>query len=879
MPDTKRTASGVLGGFAGLVGLSAVAGVLIAATVTPAIALSGAAASSAITMFDNLPSVLEIEKLMLPTTFYYKDPSGADVELTKFYDQNRSPVEFDQIAPVMYDAVLSSEDKNFYKHGGVDLVGTASAVYDNLRGTDSRGGSSISQQYVKNILVQRCEQNAEEVTEEKDGQTVVVTTRDEALANCWVEATTAAGNEGIQRKLQEMRYAIALEQKYSKQEILLGYLNIANFGGTNYGIDAAARYYFNVAAKDLSLGQAAALAGMVQNPNSYRLDRPNGSTFDKDGNPINSAADGYAVTKSRQVYVLDRLLADGKITQEQHDAAVAEPITPAITPPKTGCGATGQMAFFCQYVKNIIKTDPAFGATPEDRLKALQRGGLNIYTTLDMRVQQPAQDAMAANAPAAIPGMEFGAAAVSVEATTGRVLSMVQNKTFSEDLALTDADHAFTSLVYAADQKHGNSNGFSAGSTFKLFTLIDWLEKGHSLNEVLNGTARPFKRVENRCGSPWVNVKNEIVNNFARSPGRVGTPMQFTAASLNTGFFAMAEKLDLCDIKNVATKMGVTQANGEPVQMNDLFSVVGSAAVTPLAMAGAYGTVANSGIYCQPRAIDRVTDSDGVDQPQFVPKTTCTQVLDPKIAATAAFALQGVMTGSGTGAVSNPRDGTPMLGKTGTNEDDQTWMVESSSKVATAVWVGNTTNKASLSKQRYKGIQLSQLRHRIAPVIQRAANEFYGGDRFPEPDRDLTRQVLADLPNVVGLSIDEATRRLDDAGFEVIVGDPIDSSEAAGIVAAQNPSAGRVASGATITISPSNGNGLAVPGDVAGRSVNEAISYLRSVGFGDVQPGACVEEKGVKGNGQATGTNPPGGTTVNRNSTILVDYKSENCAR
>ena len=135
MPDTKRTASGVLGGFAGLVGLSAVAGVLIAATVTPAIALSGAAASSAITMFDNLPSVLEIEKLMLPTTLYYKDRAGADVELTKFYDQNRSPVEFDQIAPVMYDAILSSEDKNFYKHGGIDLVGTAVRVYDNLRGT------------------------------------------------------------------------------------------------------------------------------------------------------------------------------------------------------------------------------------------------------------------------------------------------------------------------------------------------------------------------------------------------------------------------------------------------------------------------------------------------------------------------------------------------------------------------------------------------------------------------------------------------------------------------------------------------------------------------------------------------------------------------
>src|SRR5687768_18480998 len=109
MPDTKRTASGVLGGFAGLVGLSAVAGVLVAATVTPAIALSGAAASSAITMFDNLPSVLEIDKLMLPTTIWVKNSPSDEkyVEMTQFYDQNRSPVEYNEVAPVMYDAILS----------------------------------------------------------------------------------------------------------------------------------------------------------------------------------------------------------------------------------------------------------------------------------------------------------------------------------------------------------------------------------------------------------------------------------------------------------------------------------------------------------------------------------------------------------------------------------------------------------------------------------------------------------------------------------------------------------------------------------------------------------------------------------------------------
>ena len=134
--------------------------------------------------------------------------------------------------------------------------------------------------------------------------------------------------------------------------------------------------------------------------------------------------------------------------------------------------------------------------------------------------------------------------------------------------------------------------------------------------------------------------------------------------------------------------------------------------------------------------------------------------------------------------------------------------------------------------------------------------------------------MLTDLPNVIGMSIDEAKRRLGDAGFEVSVGEPVDSNAAEGTVAAQNPGAGRVAGGTTVTISPSNGNGAAVPGNVAGRTLSEAISYLQSVGFGDVQPGTCVEEKGVKGEGQATGTNPPAGTSVNRNATILVDYKS-----
>ncbi len=493
MPDKNRTASGVLGGLAGLVGLSAVAGVLVTATVTPAIAVSGAAASSAITMFDNLPSVLDIDRLMLPTTLYAKKADSDDyVELTQFYDQNRSPVEFDEITPVMYDAILSSEDPRYYQHGGVDLIGTTRAVLSNLRGGgETQGGSSISQQYVKNILVQRCEADAE--TEEEKYE-------------CWTAATTAAGDEGIQRKLQEMRYAIALEQKYSKNEILLGYLNIANFGGTTYGIDAAARRYFGVAAKDLTLAQAATLAGIVQNPNTYRIDRAGGSIFNSDGVGLNgapdgevdapagqlaaldslladgtiddeqylAAADGYTLTKGRQLYVLSRMLDDGKITRDQYIEAAIAPITPKITSPKTGCSAASGAEYYCQYVRYVVENDPAFGATTDERTELLRRGGLNIYTTLDWSLQKSSTETMSRYAPSAIEGWDFGSTSVSVEAETGRVLAIAQNTKFREDQ--TD-DPNYSSIVYAGDLTYGGSRGFNAGSTFKLFTAAMALEE------------------------------------------------------------------------------------------------------------------------------------------------------------------------------------------------------------------------------------------------------------------------------------------------------------------------------------------------------------------------------------------------------------------
>lgn len=853
MPQKNRTVKGVLGGLVGLVGLSAIAGLLVTASVTPVLAMTGVAGSTALTIFDELPEVLKVDTPMEQSTIYATNPEGKPVVLASFYEQNRVPVTYEQVAPVLYDAILSSEDKNFYTHGGVNLGATVKALVDNVRGTSSRGASTISQQFVKNVRIQQCEQNVNTASE----------TYADELQQCWQDATNASGVDGIERKLQEMRYAIQIEKDYSKNDILLGYLNIANFGGTVYGIEAAARYYFSTSAAKLTVGQAATLAGIVQNPNTYRIDKPGGTYTTDDGVAHNSAEDGYKDAKDRRDYVLGRMLTDGKITQAQHDEAKAAAIEPAIKVPTQGCAAAGRNAYFCQYVKSIVENDEAFGADIQERRDLLRRGGLKIYTTLDFRVQDPAAEEMANVVPANFDNKYFGAAGVSIEVGTGRILSITQNTKFSET---PTTDQQYSSLVFAGDQKYGKSGGFQVGSTYKLFTLIDWLEKGHSVRENLNGTVQTNLQIP-VCGSPQ-STDTAKIGNFGRSRGYPGTPMTFTAQSLNSGYFAMASKLDVCDINKVADKMGVTLASGEKVtEENVPYDVLGPKNISPIAMANAYATVASGGTYCTPRAIDKVIDAEGKERP--LPKASCTEgVLSKEVAATAAYALQGVMAGGGTGARANPFDGTPLIGKTGTHDLWSTMMIESSTKVATAVWAGRSNGNHDNVFNVWTGSHLlNEVRYPLARAAQHAANQAYGGDRFPEPDGNLIRQIRVDVPDVVGQTVEEATANLERAGFQVSVGAPVDSEEATNIVVEQSPS-GQAAAGATITISPSNGKGATVP-DVTGQSPTEANAALVAAGFTTVErEGSCNAEGAT-----VTATTPAANSAATKATPIRVSCK------
>jgi membrane peptidoglycan carboxypeptidase len=602
----------------------------------------------------------------------------------------------------------------------VDVTGSIRGAVLTALHKDVQGGSSITQQYVKNILVQRCENKQPDVT-----ATLAVQKKQEAAYQaCYYDATKV----DPVRKLKEMRYAIGLEKQYSKNQILQSYLNIALFGGRVYGVQSAASYYFGVSAKALNLQQAATLIAILNNPDNLRIDHPD----DK----ANGAANGYKETLDRRNYVLDRMLTNGKITKEQHDAARATKIEPKITPVLNGCMTAQQYSagFFCDYVERIVEQNPIFGKTADQRSQFLIRGGLKIYTTLNLDLQHTAQTALSAYIPPTSPNLDLGSSNVSVEVGTGRVVTMVENRAYDNTAS---PGPGTTSVNYNTDYAYGGSEGFQTGSSYKAFDLLEWLTEGHTLNESVNGTQHLFPQTafheSDPCqdigGAPW-----SVANDEGESVTSTSV-MNATAQSINSIFAMMATKLDLCGIKERAQDLLVHGADEEsnPFRANPS-SVLGTNYIAPITMATAYAGIANNGVACSPIAIDKVVASTGTALP--VPKTQCsTTPINPAVAAAAIYALQGVLRGGGTAASANPNDGVPIFGKTGTTDNSiENWLVTSTTKVAQATWVGNVQGQVALRSQSFNGVGGGNVKFSIVKPIAAALNAAYGGAAFPAPD-------------------------------------------------------------------------------------------------------------------------------------------------
>jgi membrane peptidoglycan carboxypeptidase len=813
---------GVLSGVIGMLGFSVIAGVLVTVMVTPALAVTGVTATNTIGIFDSLPEFIELGNQPQKNEIYAingVNPDGTNsyVQIAQVYDQNREEVQWDGVSQFLKDATIAGEDRRFYDHGGVDVQGVIRAALGNVAGGDTSGASTLSMQLVKNIYIQNALQLA---------------TEDEQKAG--IKAAQAGT---FDRKIKEMKLAIGLEKRYTKDEILLAYLNIAGFGGNNYGIQSAAQHYYGVSAADVTLAQAASLIAIVQEPGARSLEYP----------------ENYAANQTRRDVILKNMFVEKMIDQASLDAALATPVDPTtvtIQPYTNGCIAANPYAtYFCDYVTLKIKDLETLGSTAAERQANWKTGGYKLYTTLDLRLQQVAQDSVAGQAPANETRFQLGASAVSVQPGTGRILTMAQNKTFDNSLAAA-ADPTRTAVNYNTDFDYGGSGGFQVGSTYKTFTLLNWLNSGRGLNEVVNANPRTLQQAAftNTCpnisngggaedgpfGGTW---------KFKNSSGETGnrTVMAATAASINGAFASMGLELDQCETKRLATALGVHTAIKvdnpdtaivENKIMSNPSAILGTNNIAPLTMAAAYAGLANHGIYCEPIAVESISNAKGEVLPGEAQR--CNQAIDPEVAATAVYALQGAMKTYG----GNPGGSIPIFGKTGTTDgSQQTWLMSSTTNVTTAVWYGNIVGNYSITKYR-AGINN---RHITAKPINQKANELYGGNAFDAPANRLLTGAGITLPNFVGGTADNAKSIIESLKLTYADGGQVDSDLPAGSVARTDPGEGAVMSrGGTVTVFTSNGALKAMP-DVVTPNIdyNTARNQLAAAGFSSVAQ-TCV---------------------------------------
>ncbi|MEY3677538.1 MAG: hypothetical protein RL351_765 [Actinomycetota bacterium] len=818
-------------GFLKFTGFSALAGLLGVALLAPTALVSGIAASAGITIFENLPDYIKpINASQSSTLYATKD--GQPVEVAQFYHENRISIDYNEMSPNIRNAVVATEDPRFFEHGGVDWLSLVRATITSAATLgNGPGGSTITMQYVKNSLVE-----AANLAGDKEG----------------VAAATQGGFAGIDRKLREIRLAIALEGVATKQEILAGYLNLSFFGNQINGIEAASNYYFGKTAKDLNIQESALLAGMLKSPNDYKPD--DAANLDR--------------AKSRRDYVINNMEAEGYITGQQASEAKNAPIVTKLTHTPSGCEGTENAAFFCDYVVWTIRNNSEFGPTPEDRENLLRRGGLEIYSTMDLDIQAAAHKAEFTWAPPTDPS-QIGSASTSVEVGTGRILAIAQNRYYDQTQS---TEPGRTSVNYSTDREYGGSSGFQTGSTYKVFTLAQWLTQGFRLGDHVDGRVKEWQASEfsARCGGiggTWA------PKNIVKEPEDLNI-VQATAMSVNTAYVNMASQLDLCDIRDTAMRFGVHRADGTELQYIPA-SVLGVNEIAPLTMAAAMAGIANKGVYCSPIAIDKVIVRNTKSELK-VPTSDCSVAVSPEVAAGMTYAMQRVISG-GTGGASSTGDGTPLAGKTGTTDSGvHTWMTGFSTKVATATWVGNVVGTKSLGSLRLNNKAANTVRHDIWRTIMQAANKKYPGGEFDAPPAGMTGTTMISIPQVAGSAPEAAVEliKASDLNAKVAV-TPVTSSFPKGSVAYTRPGVGNTAArGSQIKIFVSAGGAETVP-NVAGMSVTNAKATLLAAGFSAVsEPQPSQSQFFVKSPtipaGKVVGTDPAAGSPADKAGAILL---------
>ncbi len=653
------------------------AGLLVAALAYPIVALAGIGTKSAV---DSIGSI-EALRLAKPAEASRVYAADSTTLLTQFYEEYRIPAPITEIAVTMQQAIVAVEDARFYEHHGVDARGVIRAYVANREaGGVSQGASTLTMQYVRNVL------------------------RDEAKTP---EEVHNATERTASRKWREIQLAIELEQRLSKAEILERYLNVAYFGHHAYGIRAAAEIYFSKLPRDLTVAEAATLAGLVQAPSEY--------------DPANDRAAGL----QRRNYVIDRMLALHYVTPEQADAATSERLALRLTEPPNGCVSVtyNDWGYFCDLFLNWWTAQPAFGASPQERLQRLLRGGYTVVTSIDPRIQEAARQHVLDKEPAT---SQYAHGLVMIEPGTGRIPAMTVNRIYSLDQSGNgvNSDPGRRATVRGTYPNTvnpllggGDLPGYQAGSTFKMFVMLAALEQGLPLSTAIASPRTYSSSYVSSPGEPATCGGHWCPSNASASMTGRQTIWSGFSKSVNTFFVQLEQRVGAQNAVRMAERLGLTwrtavdQTQASPERANSWGAfTLGVADTTPLEMANAYATVAADGMYCEPLPVRSIVDADGRPAtltgpdgtPVEVAAPRCRQAVSAEVARGAADAARCV-TGYGAAAGSCGGWSTapevygivkrPVAGKTGTTDSNRAaWFVGFTPTLAAAGFIADPDN-------------------------------------------------------------------------------------------------------------------------------------------------------------------------------------------
>jgi penicillin-binding protein 1A len=521
--------------------------------------------------------------------------------LGEFYAQDREPVTADQVSPNLFKATVDIEDERFWEHQGVDYYGIARAAVNDLLGGGIQGASTITQQLVRQTVLQ---EEANDIT--------------------------------LERKVREAYLALELEKQYTKEEVLMMYINSINYGDGAWGIQSAAKHYFSKDASELSVTEAALLAGIPQNP-----------TYN---NPVDYPDNALA----RRNMVLDRMYVNNDITEQELDEAKASEL--GLNVRSTQEDGIYLVPYFTSYVKHVLLNE--MEKYDMDYKRVYEEGGLTVYTTIDLQMQEYAEEACAAKEANLDEDAEVSLA--TVDPNNGYIKAMRGGK-----------DYYGESQFNTCWQMQRQS-----GSTAKVFALTAAIEEGYSPSTRVSG-ASPVTIDMGPGVEPWKPA------NYGGASYGIMSLAQATWQSSNTAYARVVRKIGAEPLVDVAHRLGIKT----DIQPN-LSVVLGAEGVNTLEMASAFGTLGVGGVYHEPTAIAKIVDYEGNVLYDHNDHMEGERAVSPEVAYAVTEVLKGVVTG-GTGTAARLASGQVAAGKTGTaDEFKDSMFVGYTPQLSTAVWIG-----------------------------------------------------------------------------------------------------------------------------------------------------------------------------------------------